>query len=299
PQDIVIQKIDTGSYFVPSEYKLEYEKYLKSDEAVKIKNRKDNSTRWMISNYETNFCKKNKKVYISLKKTDWLTLQFMWGKYKLSESKNKIISDIFINKRISPNSFCLHLVLLTKDEKIITTAISKEKLNDYPLTWAATIGEQIEKVDFSMGTEFDKNFVINWVSRALKEEFGIYEDQFERIVFSDGIRVLSVDVEGDIGNISLLTLVKMDVKFDEFIEESRKHPEIDKEFASIDYVEIKDVPEIMVQTNILNSKLHPSTFLRLQMTYLHIYGVNSFVMEYKKASKKRHKKVFFEKDIKD
>ena len=59
------------------------------------------------------------------------------------------------------NSFCLHLIIATK-KGVVLSRIGRGKENDYPLSWAATIGEQIEFVDFCSvkgnGKEYNKKF---------------------------------------------------------------------------------------------------------------------------------------------
>jgi hypothetical protein len=81
---------------------------------------------------------------IKLKKVKWSQLQFMWNKLLVPENRKKYIKDVFEDGFIKyPNSFCLHLVVITNDNKVLLTEISNNKSNDYPNTWAVSIGEQL------------------------------------------------------------------------------------------------------------------------------------------------------------
>ena len=107
-----------------------------------------------------------------------------------------------------PHSLCLHLVIVTSDEKVVTTTISNNKSNDYSESIAVTLGEQIEDTDFLKTTGFYEDFIERWVKRALKEEFGIDGSQYIYITGKDSINVLSFNYEGDIYNISLMVVLK-------------------------------------------------------------------------------------------
>lgn len=287
-ENVVIEELKCEKYqFEKQDQELEkeFQLYCNSETARDIVARGNNNERYMITKYSTNFSKHDKKLFLSLQKTEWLRNQFFWNKYRENpEQQKKAMVELYGQGKILPNSFCLHLVLVTKDDEVILTAICRNKGNDYPKTWAATIGEQIEQTDFANGVDMRESFVVNWTKRALYEEFGIYEDQFNQIIDEDGIRVLSLNAEGDIYNLSLMTVAHLRVSFDEFMIEVHKHPEMDHEFNEIKALKIKEIPSVIYSLKNKSEalKYHPSTFLRLFMCYIHRYGIKAFMRQYEK-----------------
>lgn len=298
PDDIIIEDYKDNMYHIDKSLSEKFDSYTKSDQICEIKQKGNNMRRGMVASYSTNFNKQMKKVFIDLQQTDYITTSFFWKTYREMEDseKQQIMTDLFESKVIYPNSFCLHLALLTKDDEVIVTSISKNKSNDYPYSWAVTIGEQIELADFNQGCDLNSQFVKKWVYRALYEEFGLYDNQLENMIIEDGIRVLSLNSEGDINNIALMVVAHLGCGFDEFKEEIKIHPEIDKEFSNISVVKVKDIPFVLYQYNHNKGKMHPSSFLRLLLCYLHRKGISSFVKEYLKIEKGKvqNKKMFYD-----
>lgn len=302
-------ELNSSKYKIPNEDKKEYKKYCNSNKAQEIIKRKNNNIRWMITNIETNYNKNDKKIFLKLSETDYLTSSFYWDKWKKDnkEHKKAIAESFMKNSSYYPHSLCLHLAIVTSDKKIITTVISKIKTNDYPLSIAVTLGEQIEGVDFHEGNDFYDDFIERWVKRALKEEFGIRKNEYERIVGDNPIKVLSFNFEGDICNVSMMTVLHLGIKFEEFRNYIHMNLARDRECDAIDYINIDDIPLAMKQisTNKCKVELHPSTPLRMLMTYLHYKGISCFVKEYEKANansliKWRHNDgIDVENDLKD
>lgn len=292
PENIIVEKVQSNKFeFSGNEVnkQKEFADFMETDGANQVISRGNNNERWMVSSYTSNFNKQDKKLFLSLQKTEWLMNRYFWTSYKNNrEKQSDYMWDLYNQKKIMPNSFCLHLVLITNDDEVVMTAVSNNKSNDYPMTWAATIGEQVEGTDFNNGVDIKSDFIVNWTKRALSEEFGIYEEQYNRIIGRDDLRVLSLDAEGDIYNISLLTVAHMNVSFEEFMTEVGMHPEKDKEFTEIKPLKIKDIPhEIAIRWEYGETgDYHPSTFLRLFMSYIHRYGINTFVSHYESEKKK-------------
>lgn len=289
PEDIIIDDYKDAIYQIDNDLYEKFQSFTKSKEIIEIEKKGNNMKRAMLTSYSTNFNKQSKKVYINLQQTNYITTRFFWNMYREMDinEKQQIITKLFENKVIYPNSFCLHLALITKDDEVVVTSISKNKENDYPFTWAVTIGEQIEISDFNEGCDVNSQFITKWVYRALYEEFGLYTNQLETIIIKDGIKILSINSEGDINNISLMAVVYFNCDFKEFKEEINIHPEIDKEFSNILIIKIKDIPFVLSKYNEIKDKMHPSSFLRLLLCYLHRKGASSFVKEYEKTSSKK------------
>lgn len=129
-----------------------------------------------------------------------------------------------------PHSLCLHLVIVTADEQVVVTTISRFKKNDYAFTKAVTLGEQIEASDFENQTSFHDDFIERWIKRALSEEFGIDEEQYNAITGKNAIHVLALDFEGDIYNYSLMVVLDLKVKYEDFRAEVCRNPARDKKY---------------------------------------------------------------------
>lgn len=237
---------------------------------------------------------KGNRVELRLQKTKWSQLQFSWDYLRRLDTKNEPVVNSVNNEEINKiftealnhdgnlliNSLCLHLILVSNSGKVILSKISKIKSNDYPSTWAATIGEQIERDDFIDESTGDcySNFVTRWTKRALKEEFGIDENSFtekgaselEEYVDMDSLRVLSVDFEGDIYNIALTCVLKL--KIDANKLQSLKEIKIDNNENTNEFRECteSDIRKILLEYPNNKTLYHPSTYLRLLM--FHFYS---------------------------
>lgn len=290
-ENILIDEVKTEKFkFVDKKLDEGSELYQSTEDALKITKEQNNNERWMVSEFRTNYNKKNRQVYLSLQKTDWMLNRYFWAKYRGGSDceRQNYIKMLYKKSIIMPNSFCLHLVLITQDDEVIMTEVCNNKKNDYSSTWAATIGEQIDAEDFLDGTEKRATFVYRWVERALKEEFGLYERERRCIIDKESIRVLSLNMEGDIYNLSLLTVVHMNVSFNNFLKLAHTHPESDYEFSDIKVLKIKEIPERLLSEKYKEERecYHPSTEFRLFMCYIHRFGMNSFLREARWIEKK-------------
>ena len=252
------------------------------------------------------------KVEIRLQKTKWSQLQFSWDMLRRLDTRNIPVSNTGQEARIEElytksfekselliNSFCLHLILISKSGKAILSRISHVKSNDYPETWAATIGEQIEKEDFldEITGDFYKDFVIRWVKRALKEEFDINEGEYtdrgtnelEEYVDMDSLRILSVDMEGDIYNVALTCSIKLRISADQL--KKIKGVIIDGNEMKTEFREcsMSEIRRILLDYPNNRGEYHPSTYLRLLMYHLAFEKVKNtcrnFVKDEKKVSR--------------
>ena len=275
----------------------QYNQFIDSAFARKCIEQGNNQPRFAAIQIEPGFNKRENKVAVHLVRTNWLSLQFSWNYLRLLDAHNEpivdkpyltqiqtMIGDVFLDVNQSNtfliNSFCLHLILETNDGKAILARISKSKQNDYPVTWAATLGEQIEREDFynTSDNSFYPDFVWRWVKRALHEELRIDETigeeglpEIEEYFDTKSLRVLSVDFEGDIYNIALTCVLRLRMDFEQFI--ANKSIWMDREeateFRTCNLAEIHDIL-LNYPGNI--HEYHPSTYLRLLMFHLYKTG---------------------------
>ena len=295
-----------------------YSEYCKTDKIRIIQNRGDDRTRYALSYVSRNYQKNNnnQKIEIRLRATQWSRLQFSWDLLRNIDTYNrpiihknsKEIERLFVSalkQEQNPfliNSFCLHLIMVSSNGKVILSRISNVKANDYPSTWAATIGEQIEKEDFYIEEtgEARKDWIAHWVKRALWEEFDISEEEYtnqeinelEAYVDMNSLRVLSLDFEGDIYNFALTCVVKMKITAEQMRNIKGIH--VDGNENTLEFKEIseKDIRDILLHYPENSSQYHPSTYLRLLM--YHLYSNKSaatqrqFVAQSKKTKRKEN-----------
>ncbi len=290
-----------------------YNSYCENSEKIDtIRQRGDDRERYAVKHVERTM--KNNRVEIRLQKTGWSQLQFSWDYLRRLQTNNEPvcqtqndlqIEDKFVkalnhDEDLLINSFCLHLVLISKNGKAILSKISRVKSNDYPATWAATIGEQLEKRDFVDDKgEVYSDFVVRWVKRALDEEFGINENltdekeisELEEYVDMNSLRVLSVDFEGDIYNVALTCVVKLKIDADTL--SNLKEIQIDGNENTKEFIECSEADVRRILLDYPNNKnlYHPSTYLRLLMYHLYCckqaFTMSSFLSEHKKKSKQK------------
>ena len=278
-----------------------YNEYLSTSEKIKTSIKKgNNNDRWMVTGFEKNFNKQDKRIYLSLAKTQWSMNQFVWTKvFPEKQLKKKAALESLANdtsKRYYPNSFCLHLVVVSADKKVLINQISGNKDNDYPFTIAATIGEQLELSDFNNSTDYNDQFINKWIKRTFYEEFGIPETTFGRIVDLDSARILSIIEEGDIYNLSIVTTITLNYTYKDFINFISTTIAVDIEFTNPSSIDLEKIPyelsrhfkhcqskAIKTSHTFTNGQYHPSTPMRLFLTYAHFYGVCRFKNEYLKA----------------
>lgn len=298
---------------LPGYDKQSFEEYLECSDKIKtIKSRGDDAERYSVCHIEK--AMKTDRIEIRLQKTRWSQLQFSWDYLRRLDTHNNMVesgnNDSLIEEKFVQalnhennlliNSFCLHLILVSKNGKVILSRISNIKSNDYPSTWAATLGEQIEKNDFiSDSGNVYSDFVIRWVKRALEEELGISENvlnefnesELEEYVDMNSLKVLSVDFEGDIYNIALTCILKLRIDASEL--KRIKGIQIDSNETSKEFMEcsVEDVRKILLDYPENCSEYHPSTYLRLLMYHLYCdkqkyYTFSEFIKSDKKLIKK-------------
>ena len=170
-----------------------------------------------------------------------------------------------------PNSLCLHLIIETKDGNVLITEISKEKANDYPTTKAVSIGEQLELSDFLEQKDFQEDFVTEWTRRAVCEEFGLSEKQYQKVFDQNSLRVLALDLEMDIYNFSLACTIRLRQSCEEFKRLVGSTIE-QKEISDIQEMEPADIPAVLLGYPQNKDEYHPSSYLRLLLFYLYKNG---------------------------
>lgn len=174
----------------------------------------------MLRKCSKNYDKHDRKLLISLGRTEWSQTSYAWDGFGKS-SGDEVNSNSLMNEYSTgiksgdvsdpylPNSFCMHLLIESVDNKIVLALISESKRNDNPGTWAATLGEQLDLEDFTDGNNFYDNFVTRWMRRAFQEEYKLNESMYADIVDETSLKSISVDFESDRYNFALFCTVQL------------------------------------------------------------------------------------------
>lgn len=311
PENIVIDRYDDVMYsFFTKEYserkfgqksyhfnEEDYKAFKSTESFTKIINDGNNLPRVMLNKCSVNFDKHNRKLLLSVGRTEWSQTSYVWdgfGKAKGDEVDSNSLMKEYVSGIVSgdkadpylPNSLCMHLLIESRDNKVVLAHISESKRNDNPGTWAATLGEQLDIEDIIDGKNYIDNFLSGWLKRAFKEEFKLDDKMFEDIVNESSLRCISVDFESDRYNFALLCTVKLRYSFDDFDEKVKVLISTD-EANRLKGISIDEIPEILFAyaDEERRKEYHPSTYLRLLMFYIHKYGYSKAEKELLKAEK--------------
>ena len=141
--------------------------------------------------------------------------------------------------------------------------------------------EQIELADFIDQKDFQEDFVTEWTRRAVCEEFGLSEQQYERAFDEKSLRVLSLDFEMDIYNFALVCTMKMMHDCEEFKKLVSSTIE-QKEISDMQDMHVEDIPVVLMGYPGNEKEYHPSSYLRLLMFYLYKNGYKRTCKVFKK-----------------
>mgnify|MGYP002625679024 CR=1 FL=1 len=267
-ENVIIEEVDEEPFVFPAAYEEAYTAYYESPAFQKMLLRGQNQVRWML----TGFGAYQNKLFLSVKRTEWSQTMFSWHTIMAdAETKKQAIDRIFLDEDTDyPNSLCLHAVLVDSENSVVATRIKRRKKNDYPATVAVTLGEQLNASDFSAGLK--ENFVLQWLKRAVFEEFGFDSDNYFKYINEGSVRVMSLDAEGDIFNFSLVCCAKLNCTCAELSEYYRLHRSADDEFDEVFPISPAEIPHILAHSQESADAYHPSSFLRLLFAYVYITG---------------------------
>lgn len=275
------RKFGEKSYYFNNK---DYMKYIKSKTFKEVERKGNNLPRFMLRGCSKNYDKNNRKLLLSLGRTEWSQTSYVWDRFGKSKGCEVASNDLMkeYSKGIKsgeasdpylPNSLCMHLLIESLDNKVILSRISESKRNDNPGTWAATLGEQLDLDDFTDGNNFYDNFVVKWMRRAFQEEYKFDKKMYADIVDESSLKCLSVDFESDRYNFALFCTVQLRYTFDTFYEKAKVLLSTE-ESCKLRAVSLDEIPQIlMTYTDEEKRKeYHPSSYLRLLMFFVHKYG---------------------------
>lgn len=275
--DLIKFEVDNGLY--------NFEVLKKYDKALQNRNLEDEYNYYVKDEFSKRFTTDSDRLMltcrpvaltddnalcIKLKKVKWSQLQFFWNKILTTDIRKRYIDDFFDAGLIKyPNSFCLHLIVLTNDNKVLLTENSTNKSNDYSKTSAVSIGEQIDKEDIK---NIDEDCAYYWVKRALNEELNVKEWDFNR----ENIHFVAINLEGDIVNYAFVCIAKLQLDSENLTDRLSTDARIDNEFKHIDFIKVDDIPKELINNT---RQYHPSSKIRMIYTYLHLKGASQLKNE--------------------
>ena len=282
------RKFGKKSYYFNTE---DYEQFRDSEAFRKVIRKGNNLPRFMLVRCAKNYDRHERKLLLDLERTEWSQTSYVWDRFGKSAG-NEVDSRSLMGEYSGgvrsgdesdpylPHSFCMHLLIETRDGKVILALISASKRNDNPGTWAATLGEQLDLEDFTDGMSFHDNFVQRWMQRAFREEYNMDDTLYYECVDESSLRCLSVDFESDRYNFALFCTVRLRYTFEAFCGKITTLLSTE-EASKLKAVSLDDIPAILMTyaDSERRKEYHPSTYLRLLLFYVHKYG-------YSKAEKK-------------
>lgn len=249
----------THKFSVPEYLRQAYQEFLRVD---KHNLYSTDSQKFMITANPASF---SDNLALLLQTQEVLNSQVQFYKNvvaKSQEDRRAAIHNAVVNNKIDfAHTLSMHIVVVTKDEKVLLTKRS-QKVSYYPGAWSCSIEEQVAEEDIR---ETSERSFIHWARRALYEELGVTDDLY----ISDNIRVASVFLEADILNIAVCTIIRLDIEWSELDKILWGKPRVDYEF-----IEWKAVGFSQLIQEIFQPKYdyHPTSAYRMLMALIQQYG---------------------------
>lgn len=259
--DEITFDLNSVHFTIPSDWKTSFENYYRDN--YDKKGFKDDGNKYMLTINPSSFTDAP-SLKLNLINCKYSQVQF----YKdiiatIPHAKNEIIEKmLYKNKIENPHSLCLHLLIITSDQKILLTERS-DKVSYYPSTWSASVEEQFHEDDFKNVDNVSP--LKSCLERLFIEEIGASNSEYD----IKNLRILSVFLESDILNISLAGVLKLNIDAEELRSSIYNTPRKDYEYKNIAFLSFSDVlKEIKYPTR----KMHPSGGYRLLLALYHKYG---------------------------
>ena len=163
------------------------------------------------------------------------------------------------------HNLCLHLVVLTNDDKALLTKRSTRVASDQG-TWSCSIEENLKPTDLHGERS---GAVLRWMKRAILEELALNDTYYDE----SNLKILSIFLESEKPNISVAGLVTLNIDAQELRTLLRTLPRNDYEFTTDDYLSIKELARELTNPS---RYYHPTSGYRILMALLHRYGEANF-----------------------
>ncbi len=172
-----------------------------------------------------------------------------------------------------PHRFNMHIVVVTQDRYVLTTKRSP-KTEWYKHHWSCSFEEAFSTRDLQEGRR-GVDALRHWVVRALREELGLSSVSYS----IENVRILSVFLESDssevtsVLNISLCTLVTLDIDRNDLSNILRVLPRPDYEFTEFAFLDYHEMVRELVRPT---KTYHPTSRYRMLLSLVNKYGEAEF-----------------------
>lgn len=264
PMDQIELILDNSYFKIPEEYIKSYSEYFKH--YYHKKRFFDDRDKFMITSNPTNFSD-TPTLKINVNKTKYSVVQYYLNNvYEDSAKRDSYIADLLGSPQLRANfahSFCMHMVVVTKDQKILLTKRSP-KVAYYPNMWSASIEEQLSTDDFK---DSPQKTVVHWGKRLLLEELDIDQDGYLR----DNLRVLAVFLETPNLNVSLCAFIELNHKAKELDQIMAAGKRTDDEFSEWDYLDFQ-LEDLLKELRYPSKIYHPTSGYRILLSLIKRFG---------------------------
>lgn len=219
----------------------------------------------------------NEGVRLAMRYTSWSRLQFFWQRLVSNETRARLVDMAFDDELIEfPNTLTLHLVVQTRDSKILLTQAHRLKANDYPESWACSLGEQLDPSDVA---NLSRDCAAVWVRRTLQEELSIYDEECDL----NQTRFLALTLEADVINYAFICIAPVNLTAETLRARLSVSSREDVEFSDLAFIGVDEIPAELVSPS---RKYHPSTPIRMIYTYIYLRGQNQLRQELQREFRK-------------
>jgi hypothetical protein len=251
---------NTACYSIPKEYSQSYQEYFRR--YYEEKRFFDDKRKIMLRRNPIAFSD-SPTLVLETQETLYSQVQFYRENvavltFKRDEYIRKAIEELSID---FPHSLCMHLILVTIDDKVLITKRAP-KVAYFPGTWSCSVEEQMSLEDIAEGPD---NVVQRWFERLLREELGLDSETYNK----DNLRVLSVFLESEILSVSICAHVIVDLTSKELSRILESLPRTDYEFSEWDFLSHEQLLDELFHPSRL---YHPTSGYRMLMALIKRFG---------------------------
>lgn len=215
---------------------------------------------------------------VQVKETKWSYTQFFrkWVWDNPTKINDKIMQVLGGQVIDFPNSLALLMVISTSDDYVLLTKTVPSS-DFFANHWACSIGEHLNLKDLD-GNK--KKYVLNWVNRAFRDEFGHVNVEFD----PKNARIMAVILETRLMNFALIGVVTLNCNKKELENILCSSPKPDREFEDWEFIHWNKISNELIKPS---RNYHPSTGLRMFYAGIHRFGVAEFTRQLLVAKEKK------------
>ncbi len=148
----------------------EYERYFKANR--KRRRFDEDNTKFMLTENPTAFSDAP-GLLLTVKECKWSEMQFYRDNITKISERELLLEELIEGSLVArfPHSLCMHMVVITADEKLLITQRAP-KVAYYSGLWSCSIEENLTTSDLRARQDMR---VVTWGMRALHEELGLNE----------------------------------------------------------------------------------------------------------------------------